>query len=129
MSQKWNTKILAFQNFERTTCAITFPNLGKQRFLFPHLGLGWVSCVFLRCYFTVTRLKELFQNWDKLDEDEKQYIDTQVEKWNSPAHVQLYKTVKRALNRWGKVQDTEGKKWIWFQNHLHKFTFRVISTN
>ncbi|KAK6629013.1 hypothetical protein RUM43_002830 [Polyplax serrata] len=56
----------------------------------------------------VTRLKELFQNWDKLDEEEREFIDTQVEKWNSPAHVQLYKTVKKALNRWGKVQDTEG---------------------
>ncbi|KAK6627324.1 hypothetical protein RUM44_009801 [Polyplax serrata] len=58
----------------------------------------------------VTRLKELFQNWDKLDEEEREFIDTQVEKWNSPAHVQLYKTVKKALNRWGKIQDTEGRQ-------------------
>ena len=63
---------------------------------------------FLRCYFTVTRLKELFQNWDKLDDDEKQFIDTQIEKWSSPGQIQLYKTVKKALNKWGKVQDTEG---------------------
>ena len=31
-----------------------------------------------------------------------------VERCNSPAQKQLYKTVKQALNKWGKVQDTEG---------------------
>lgn len=59
-------------------------------------------------YFLVTRLKELFQNWNLLNDDERQFIDVQVEKWNSPGHKQLYKTVKQALIRWGKVQDTEG---------------------
>lgn len=57
---------------------------------------------------TVTRLKDLFQKWDLLDDDEKEFIDMQIEKWNSPEHKQLYKTVKQALIKWGKVQDTEG---------------------
>ncbi|KAL0279695.1 UNVERIFIED_CONTAM: hypothetical protein PYX00_001195 [Menopon gallinae] len=56
----------------------------------------------------VTRLKELFQNWSLLDEDGKRFVDLQVGKWNSPGHIQLYETVKQALTKWGKVQDTEG---------------------